>query len=236
MGKSKRESLIASLLLVVPLLILNAANKAERSTVSLRGTDTKSQVWTSGDTGNKNASWKDRAQTVQAMATAIALIVAGFWTYLLFVQNREQAPKADMEHTFTRITLDSDRALLRVAAKVTNTGKVLFLAGDVTARVQQIIPLASLEQCRRPECPSQLLSKTGNVRPDGKSIAQWPLLDSYKGAPHFEMEPGESENLVFDLVIPISSSVVQVYTVLENRSKPGVGWETYSVVDFRGAQ
>jgi hypothetical protein len=156
----------------------------------------------------------------------LALIVGGVWTYWLFVQNREKSPKALVEHAVERILLPENQALLRASVRVTNVGQVLLSVGKMTARVQQIAPLADCGGDAN--CPKELLSAGSSPRVGEEHVARWPAMDWWSGNPEFELEPSETESLVFDFITPAHVQVVQFYTHLENPTKDK-GWRNYSI-------
>jgi hypothetical protein len=119
--------------------------------------------------------YKDHAATLQALVTILALLVAGGWTYVLFIQNRERNPKASVEHLIQPVPLTEELILLRTAVKVTNIGKVLLSVDDTTVWIQQIMPLVDCGGDAR--CPMTLVAAGKSVRAGDEPQVGWPLLD-----------------------------------------------------------
>ncbi len=78
-----------------------------------------------------------------------------------------------------------------------------------------------------------------NPVPPGKTEIQWPRVgDAHEVTweqGKFEIEPGESDQVLFDFVVPAEVETLNVYTYFKNESKEGreIGWSLTTVYDLR---
>lgn len=171
------------------------------------------------------------ADILESLATVIAICVAGCWSYLLFVRRRQRFPRAAVSHQTFCFQLPDGRSLLRVAAKIVNTGEVLMQLRFARTRVQQLLPL--------PDHVAQLLAVTAiDPVPTKDCELPWTVLGAREwriDAEIGEVEPGESEAFHCDFVIPAGVEQVLVYTHVKNHSKPDrdVGWSDTIVVSLK---
>ena len=171
--------------------------------------------------------WKEIAEAAQATVTALGLLVAGWWTYTLFVKKREPYPKANVEHRIAHWRLQ-DRIVLHLTVRITNVSSVVLTIPSILARVQQLLPMT--------EQTVSDLSATGI--PAGESEIPWPLLaerscDWY--TEKREVEPGETEECHFDFLLAAEVLAVSVYSYVKNHSKSHreMGWNTTTVYSCR---
>lgn len=87
------------------------------------------------------ASHKDTLQALQAIATVVAVIVGGIWTYDTFVRHRQDVPWATVENTATHRDVTLHHKWIEVQARVTNHGLVALSLSKAFARVTQIRPV-----------------------------------------------------------------------------------------------
>jgi len=161
---------------------------------------------------------------------ALAIVVGGIWTYLLFIKHRERYPRATIEHIVQHRCLTDSHTLLRIEMRVSNTGKVLMPLAQGFVRAHTILPCdnQTLESlvCRKDE------TECYNP-PEGV----WPLIGqaNIPEGPH-ELEPGESENFPFDFVIGREVQCICIYSYLSNRKKSKgkheIGWSTSTIHDL----
>jgi hypothetical protein len=173
-------------------------------------------------------SFKNLAEAAESVITAGGIVVAGVWTYLIFVRRRQRFPRAALSHQTHSFRLPDGRRLLRVAATIANSGEVLVCLRTITTRVQHVLPLPDHIAVQLKESPEP---------PSGESEFPWPVLgkrqwriDETMG----EIEPGEAEILQSDFVIPAGVEQVLVYTHVPNhaKSQSGIGWSDTVVVSL----
>lgn len=170
---------------------------------------------------------------VEAVATVVALIVGGWWTYTRFIRGRHHYPRAELTHEVLDRALGSGKRFVQVRLGIKNIGGTLMQVSLVDARVQQVSPLAD----------DELDDQTAAAPPlDEAAPANmpWPLvarrLKTYD-AGAFEIEPGEADWIEFDFALDDPLEVVRVYTYVANVAKgrrPGraIGWRQASYYEI----
>lgn len=175
---------------------------------------------------------KNLAETFQAVIAGIAIIVAGYWSYTLFVKKRQKYPRASVSHNITSLQIGFNRCLVRVNTAVSNKGDVLLRISKGEIRLQQVIPLpADVEQ--------SILLGLELIGSEETEIP-WPLLDrrvndwKYN---HIEIEPGETEDIQYDFIVNGSIRTVIIYSYFQSIAKQtlirrlfrrprDIGWST----------
>lgn len=168
-----------------------------------------------------------------ASATFIAIPVAGWWSYMRFVRNRQTYPRARVEHYISHRPFAQDKVLLRVVVIITNLGEILLSLTSLETRIQQVLP---------PSC--QVLAFVSNGRSPvrkGETEVDWPRVDSHelslKGE-ICEVEPGESQEFHHDFVVGAEIRTVAVYTHIMNEKKRArqLGWEATTLYDLPASE
>lgn len=169
-----------------------------------------------------------------AWATSIAIIVAGVWSYLRFVQNRQRYPRAKVEHNISHRSFAQDKVLLHVVVIITNVGEILLSLISLETRIQQVLPP-----------PDQVLDLVGKGRSpvlEGETEINWPAaVDPYelrlKGE-MCEVEPGESQEFHHDFVVGAEIRTVAVYTHVMNEKKRArqLGWDATTLYDLPASE
>ncbi len=59
--------------------------------------------------------WKDIADIINKLVTSIGIIIAGCWTYRLFIRQRTGQPKIKINQNIDKITLPKDKYLFHVS-------------------------------------------------------------------------------------------------------------------------
>lgn len=156
------------------------------------------------------------------LATVVAVIVGGIWTYKLFVKRRERYPALRVEHFVNHEVFPNSGALLRLELRLINVGKTWVRLESGSVRLQQVSP-----------CPNHILGwlkeEVANVESGNKTEAPWPLIEerpfSRAGS---ELEPGEFESFYFDFFVPQDVASLIVYSYVANVSKQdegqNIGW------------
>ncbi len=111
-----------------------------------------------------------------------AILVGGYWTYLLAIKERKFEPRANIEHKTAHVALNSDINLLRVVVKITNTGDAELVAQDSKVMILRIVPL---ELRRIGEAEGIDISSELRMQSDGVDVQRpaeafrWPLVASF---------------------------------------------------------
>lgn len=173
-------------------------------------------------------NYKNVAEIAQVIATVVAIVIGGIWTYKVFVAQRQKYPRLKVEHRISHRRLPDRKVLLTVEELLSNTGTVLLPLQVGEIRVSQVLPLS-------PQL-SKLMEGKDPLRVDQKDVV-WPLLHWRKrNWENGEMvvEPGETEQLYNDFLIGAEVETVQVLTYLKNPSvKRELGWGITSLYDLR---
>lgn len=178
---------------------------------------------------------KDRINTVQSLITVLAVCVGAFWTYRLFIEQRQNYPRLKIEHQVSHWKISKDQVLLSVDEVLTNTGPVMVELRGGTIRIIQVVPLPAALQTKLPavkNLPGG--SEAENSVYDPKT---WEVLvESPRTWKEDTMviEPGESDIVPNEFVIPASVKVIAVYSYINNpaQTKHRLGWNGLSYYDL----
>jgi hypothetical protein len=172
--------------------------------------------------------WKDSTAIIQSIATTLALIIGGFWTYTLFISKRENFPHAVISQNVIGKLVTSDWYWLQIFIEVRNTGDTVVSIDTADIRVQQILPL-----------PDDILEGIRNKKdpvPRLKMLIPWKGICRYVRPFSTKIEPGESDRAEAQFLIPAWLHTVRVYSYLGNRtSQEKYGWVASLSYDLKGA-
>jgi len=160
----------------------------------------------------------------------VAIVVAGIWTYRIFVRHRKAYPRLKLSHRTNWWDVDDKHRILRVTLDLKNESEVRVCLTKGHTWIQQMKPW--------PHEVAEKVKAEQKVVEEGEREIRWPLLEEtlfdFEGQQ--ELEPQESDELVMEYVLPKTIEQVIVYTYIENEKKPGrnIGWTLSTVVDFKG--
>jgi len=167
-------------------------------------------------------------EIIQSAVTVIAVVIAGIWTYTLFIKGRQKYPRARLTQAIVHKPLPDGRWWIRVDAGIENVGNVLLSIVHAETTIQQILPIlpdlvgenAVLPICS--ESPGEIDWPNVETKP-----CEWKPGD-------FEVEPGESELVHWDFIVDSGLRTVQIYTFIRNQRKKDrpIGWCATSVIDL----
>ena len=169
-------------------------------------------------------TWTESAGNV---AQVFAFASGGLWALQRYRREREKWPRAGVEHSLEHRRLD-DATLLRVTLRIENTGRVLLQLVDARTDVYRVLPLD--DDARDRLARDALLDAESHE-------AQWTCVDSHERrwpAGDVEIEPGESDELGFDFLVPSDVTVVSVYSYVSNANKRNrpIGWGKTTTYDM----
>jgi len=160
-------------------------------------------------TGWRSINWPLTLEAASNAAQVVALLLAGIWTYRLFVRQRLDHARANVTHRVDCVPLDSAHWLVRVSMRLQNVGNVPIRPPSADLAVHQITPLT-------PHL-TQKLARGESLIAEGETMVEWPKLGErkfdLKGEDVF-LEPGEIENLTADFVIPHDVERIGVLSVV----------------------
>lgn len=157
---------------------------------------------------------KNISGVIQTTIAILALMVGGIWTYSLFVLKRQRYPKADVEHGFKLVKLTENKNLLIVTVTLRNSGEVVINLRKGEVRISQILPLQSdmLESLNAGRDIRKVMidkiETDKNLWPT--EIVPWPELHYAQLTQPRIVEPGNSEQIVYDVVIDSTVKVVRI--------------------------
>jgi hypothetical protein len=177
---------------------------------------------------------KDRIGSIQAVITVLAIIVGGFWTYRAFIQQRQSHPRLKIEHRIESWPVSNDQVLLSVNEILTNTGPVMVDLRGGTIRVIQVMPLPQAVARDLPSMqsePTHCKAEASVYNPNVWRV----LVDSARNwkSNSVLIEPGESDMVPNEFIIPASIQVVAVYSYISNPENPNLGWNELTYFDLR---
>lgn len=172
----------------------------------------------------------DIFQIFEAAATVIAIIVGGYWTYMLFVKRRIDFPRANITQQVTHRAISNGKLLVHVDVIISNVGDMLLQLESGGVGILQIVPLpdAVLDSFKKGTCPVK----------EGQTVVDWPPVGqrpvTWKKA-EFEIEPGETDQVNFDFFLNPGIETVQVYSYFNNARKLGrkIGWGQTTMYDLK---
>lgn len=184
----------------------------------------------------------ETVKTVSDVATNVvtitALLVGALWAYWAFVRERRRWPQAELALLISHRDLTADRALLQVKVVAHNLGALRITVRELRVDVSQVLPLEE-------ETKAAVDDETLIPNEKEKYEAVWPALPGGSrtrnwrvgGQPRIpEIEPGESDEFCFDLIVPRTLEAIHVYAYLENVKRRGreFGWGVTAFYDLSG--
>ncbi|MFL9898017.1 hypothetical protein PQR71_07590 [Paraburkholderia fungorum] len=167
--------------------------------------------------------WKVLVDYLQAIATIIALCLGGWW----FLNQKLMEGKLNEEiHLDTRLVTPR-AAVVAVRVKLTNAGVVPVKCHYVHVTLSQVVPPKeeTLEHLG-----ARLASAT--QRTDVSDML-WPKIAEAKSNDEILLNPGESDEYDFDLVIPSDVKTVQVLTNVARDITSDLSWSQKQLYDVK---
>lgn len=192
--------------------------------------------------------WQSAKQVMDVVAPAastLAILVGGWWTYNLFIKNRQSRPKAKISHLIYSERLNDQKMLLRIELKISNIGNVLLQIQSCKTWIQRVTPLY--------EDQLKLIQDGNSLVDEGKHEVDWVLIDGveiiYKEnkaavkksdlktvVENFvpQIEPGEEDFIYFDFIIDAKVQTILIYSYLRNPSirRRDFGWSLCTIYNI----
>jgi hypothetical protein len=172
------------------------------------------------------AAQKDLVTTIQSGISALALLIGGFWAYLVFIRHRERFPSANVGQTMYTKVLDADHRLIKVTISVANTSTRLLVLDKASVHILQLFPT-----------PSGVVSSYPNERVlvEDHSEIDWECIgDREMTLKDYRIEPKETDIVCVDFIIGTTPRTIQIDSYLKNkviRCKE-IGWNVTTVHDL----
>jgi hypothetical protein len=165
-------------------------------------------------------------QVIQAIATVIAIIVGGVWTYRLFVLERLAYPHLKIDHSVTDLPLPEHQLRLVVDIIHSNPGSIKITP-----------PSGFLKIYRLQDLPAENADQLNQLQPQGldDNDGTWVLLDNHvwrwDARTPLIIEPGESNQLHYELTLDDDVGPLEIYSYFRNPTVTDrdVGWRYTSI-------
>jgi len=169
--------------------------------------------------------WKTLGEIIQSFLTAIAIVAAGAWTYMIFIRNRLVFPRLELSVLPHPVSI-SGGWIVHVAVGLFNSGSVVIRIREAELRLRTVIPL--------PDDVQKAVNDGFDPVPVGQTEVKWPMLAGREwkfDSKPVEIEPGENDTLHADFFIPENVKVVEFYAFVENAKKrsKGLGWSNTTI-------
>jgi len=166
---------------------------------------------------------------IQALFTSIGILIGGIWTYLLFVRQRLHFPKVNIGLSTTDVMLPDGNRLVHAEIKIDNVGSMILCSNYAELRIRQVVPV--------PNEINTIIEDGEDPVQEGMTEVLWPMLYNREWKWEdkcFEIEPGESDFLHADYIIPGNIKVVEFYSFIANAKKKrhGLGWPLTQLHEF----
>jgi len=168
------------------------------------------------------AHFKDIASIFQALVTSLALILGGIWTYQLFIRRRQPLPRAKIEHQVTSREASANARLLSINVVVSNTSDVLLALTVGNIDVHQVFPPGGDFQYKLNDPQAEKCQRV--------NLMDWPALFPYAEihpkTHTVEIEPGESEQFFYALLVRGEVKTIYIKSYFRNTAKrrKDLGW------------
>jgi hypothetical protein len=173
--------------------------------------------------------WKDYTAIVQSIVTVIAFGIAAAWAIYVFFHQRQDSPRLQITQRVAHLKLSESYNLILVDSNFNNTGPVVVKLRRGRLRTVKVLPLDD-EQKKKVINFATLADSDKKVArwwPDAAQPIPWKWGDNEK-----VIEPGETEHVHSEIVVPASVRSLLVVTYvsdLAEESKEDLGW---SAVDM----
>ncbi|MDY6796193.1 MAG: hypothetical protein SWK76_13095 [Actinomycetota bacterium] len=203
------------------------------------------------------------SEVAVSIATCLAILAGGYWTYSLFIKNRQKYPRAEINHSIYPLQISGQESLIRVDVIIKNLGNVLLQLSKGATCAYQFFPIPE-DVIAEIQCTE--VEGMPFVNKQNKCELDWPILcrkefdyevpkkgisdREGKGdinvrrrrkkvkAQGIEIEPGEEHELNFDLVVPSNIESVLLYTYIENvkKKKREIGWSKTTFYEIKNKE
>ncbi len=177
----------------------------------------------------------DYSKAAESLSKVAAVLVGGYWTYRLFIRKREKFPRAEISHQVVVVEFEH-RTVVHVTVTLKNIGGTLVVLDTGFCRIQRVKPLdmevEKDETGENIEKPISLQREPNDSEIGWKRLQECPIQKYSKTV---DVEPGETQEFVFDFPILPNVEIVKVYSYLQNASIRGkvMGWAKRSFVDLK---
>lgn len=178
-----------------------------------------------------------RVDILKSLTEAVAIVIAGVWTYEVYIKNRYDHPYPQVQHHVSYYDLDNNFAYLSVFVTVKNEGKTkLDLSGGIIY-VRKVLPLSKRIHDLIAHSDLNLIRQGKNMDERDKLFIDqgqrigWDTigdrlfdrtLDKDMREKMHELEPGQSREIQFDFLFKDRVDVVEIISYFRFKKS---GWE-----------
>jgi|SRR5215211_7279349 len=183
-----------------------------------------------------DTSLKDKVETVESIATTLAFLIAGYWTYSIFIKERKDFPHTNVEQKISHVVLPDKTKLLRVSVDVTNTGTSHVVLQKGSIWIQKIILMLPCKDIK--SYSIEQMKKALEKIDREEDRFSWPLLAQRSKSFNSPIliEPGEKDSFDFEFAVPSDINVIRIYSYFTNEriSTPRneSGWKATTFYKF----
>jgi len=182
----------------------------------------------------------ERAEMSRSFVEAIGIIIAGFWTYELYIKNRYDHPYPKIQHRIQHFHLKDGIIYLSVFVSVTNEGKTKLDLGGGIILIRQVVPItdniARLIGEDSEKMNGEIIrnGKTPDLFIDAGQRIGWLTLGEREWkqlrGKLKELEPGQTREIQFDFLL-VNEDDIKVIEAISYFEYTKSSWE---YVTFHG--
>jgi len=175
-----------------------------------------------------------RVDILKSLTEAIAIVIAGVWTYELYIKNRYEHPYPKIQHRIEHYDLKNGMVYLSVFVTVTNEGKTKLDLGSGKISIRQVFPVPEQikkilhEAIKRSE-EIRLGISRGLFTDSGQRLG-WITLGlrewSQLRGKMKELEPGQTREIQFDFLIENEVKIIEAISYIEYARS---SWESATI-------
>ena len=178
---------------------------------------------------SRDHHFEKSAVAVQAVATTVALLFAGYW----YIYERKGEPHANTALEVVGVHVAGDFVTLQTRFSITNLGATLLRVSDFDVRLQEVnaasLPLSRIAAAGRDAFPE----KVGGMKIYDNGVLMWPTVKWFRSNATRSIEPGETDLQVIDFVASCRNTAMRV---LFMAGRPGSHevWYDQALVSLSG--
>jgi len=165
--------------------------------------------------------WKDRLDFLQGIVAIIVLILGGWW----FVRQNQASEKLNTAIQLENRLLDGAATkLVEAHIKLSNVGAVPVNLHFVHLIVRQVVPTDP--------GAAKMLASLAKSRKAAGTEDMWPALIDQPRKSEIFLEPGESDEMDFNFVVPASVKTVQIDANVAREKNSDFSWRQTQLYDL----
>lgn len=155
----------------------------------------------------RDHSFEKSAMAVQALATTLALMFAGYW----YLYDRKGQPQANTSLEVVGLKVTDDLVALEARFTISNLGATLLQVGQSDVRLQTMnadsLPFAAIEKLGGQSFPAMVEGR--DAFDDG--VLMWPTVRWFRGGVRRSIEPGETDLKIVDFLASCRNTAMRIY-------------------------